>query len=124
MKKAMRILSLVLSVMLLCSFSAMAAGEYHDGGSGKFYTTDEKPICSETKVFTVMAKKASDSVDWEDMWCFDWIRDNLGIDFEFTCVDDTIWEEKLNLAFQADTVPDIFLNGLEAGLKTLSHICK
>ena len=114
MKKAMRILSLVLSVMLLCSFSAMAAGEYHDGGSGKFYTTDEKPICSETKVFTVMAKKASDSVDWEDMWCFDWIRDNLGIDFEFTCVDDTIWEEKLNLAFQADTVPDIFLNGLEA----------
>jgi len=108
-----KILALVLALSLILSASALAAGEYHTGGTGTFYTT-EKPICEETKTYTVMAQKASDSCDWEDMWCFDYIRDELGIDFEFTCVDDSIWEEKLNLAFQADTVPDLFLNGLSA----------
>ena len=108
-----KILALVLVLSLALSASALAVGEYHTGGSGAFYTV-EKPISEETKTYTVMAKKAADSCDWEDMWCFDYIRDELGIDLEFTCIDDSIWDEKLNLAFQADTVPDLFLNGLTA----------
>ena len=90
--------SLVLALVLACSCAAFPAS----AESG------------EIKTYTLMASVGADHGNWDDMWFFDFIEEELGIAFEIDQVSEAAFQEKKNLALATDTYPDLFIGGLSA----------
>ena len=88
--------SLVLALVLACSCAAFPAS----AESG------------EVKTYTLMASVGAEHGNWDALWFFDFIEEELGIAFEIDQVSEAAFQEKKNLARATDTYPDLFIGGL------------
>ena len=60
----------------------------------------------------LMVAAKSNHGDWNEFWVLDTIEKYCGIRFHVTQVSEDGWQEKKNLAFATDVLPDVFLNDL------------
>lgn len=72
------------------------------------------PTKEEEKVTDVslMVKTSATMGDWNKFWVIDMIEKYCGIRFKVEQVPSEGWDEKKNLAFASNTLPDVFLNDL------------
>lgn len=68
---------------------------------------------AEPTTFTMMVSKEAMEGTWGDMWVVQHLEEMLNIKLEITEVTSEAFTEKMNLAFATNTLPNIFLNGLE-----------
>ena len=89
------VLSLLLVVGVFAPVSAAFAGEP-----------------DEPKVYTFMLGVSADKGNMEEFWMFDEIVRLFNIRFDFIKVSSESFQEKKNIAFATDTLPDVFSWGL------------
>ncbi len=70
------------------------------------------PVVNEDVTYKLLAPRTASQGEWEDMWIFQEMKDRLGVTIDITTVDEQAWEEKKNLAFASDDLPDFFISGL------------
>lgn len=74
--------------------------------------TPELPLVSEPITLTVMYMRETNHGNFDDMWFLEQVAKDTGITLKIIPVEKAGWTEKMNLAFAADDLPDIFLRGL------------
>lgn len=79
---------------------------------GKTEGTTQAPAADEVTRINLMLKTDPTYGDWNDFWCLDIIEQYCGIRFEVEQVTAEGWDEKKNLAFATNSLPDAFLNDL------------
>ncbi len=104
-----RTLSLLLcAIMLLSCFAIGASAE-----ENAIFNETGFPIFKEMQTVTVMfPRQPQHPTDFSDMWWVKVAREKFNINFEFILVEAVGWEEKKNLAFASDDLPDVFFHGI------------
>lgn len=72
------------------------------------------PIVKEPITVTCLYPRKVRHGDFNEMWFTKELAKKTGITIKFEEVEESGWKEKKNLAFATDTLPDIFLSGLES----------
>ena len=67
---------------------------------------------ADVKTYTLMASVNASSGNWDDLWFFQYIEEELGIRFEIEQVSEASFEEKKNLALATNMYPDLFIGGI------------
>ncbi len=70
-------------------------------------TAEEAP-----QVFTLFGATDVNDGPWKDMYMFKKIEQMFNIQLDITEISDSIWQEKIAVAFATDEYPDFFLGGL------------
>lgn len=91
-----RLVTLLLSLALVLSLCTFAIAESE----------------TEVKTYSLMARVSATQGNWDNYWFFEYIEEKLGIAFDITQVSEESFEEKKNLAFATNTLPDLFTGGL------------
>lgn len=76
--------------------------------AGGVMAEEEKTV----NTYTLMAKATPTQGNWSEMWFFEYIEDMLGIKVDITQVSEESFDEKKNLAFATNSIPDFFVGGL------------
>lgn len=100
-----KFLTILLALTLMAAGTAFAVEGFHETGY---------PIVDTPASYTIMMPRSLDMGEPNDMWVFDFIREELGIDFTVNSVDMAAWNEKLGLTFATGDLPDMFLASLSA----------
>jgi len=66
------------------------------------------PVVKEQITLTVMGSRSAAQGDWADLKFFKVLQERSNIKLEFITVPSENWEERKNLAFASDNLPDIF----------------
>lgn len=66
------------------------------------------PVVKEPITLKLMGARAATQGEWEDLKFFKVIQERSNIKLEFVTVPSENWEERKNLAFASDNLPDIF----------------
>lgn len=69
-------------------------------------------LAEEPEVFTLFASTEAIEGPWKDMYTFKKIEEMFGVQLDITEISNTVWQEKVSVAFATDEYPDFFLNGL------------
>ena len=119
MKRAKRMLALVLAVMLLGTSMAGCSGNVSGESTGKEDTagTDEKKAeesvqSGGTESFKLTVHSSAYQGDWNDYWIIKEIEKRFDVDIQVEMISNDVWNDKLPLMFASDELPDFFLNSL------------
>lgn len=119
MKRAKRMLALVLAVMLLGTSMAGCSGNVSGESTGKEDTagTDEKKTeesvqSGGTESFKLTVHSSAYQGDWNDYWIIKEIEKRFDVDIQVEMISNDVWNDKLPLMFASDELPDFFLNSL------------
>lgn len=138
MQKKLLVLSLIL-LLLMQAACAPAQTETTGASSGQTTTTKATtttttgttgeaspvnktglPISDEVLTFTAMALRGGTTADWNDLWCFKKAKEITNIAFDITNISDEAWDERVNLAFATQSMPEVILSA--GSLKDLDLI--
>lgn len=113
MKRTKQLTALLFAVCLILMLCACGttSGESSTGSNAQTSSETSSTAEAEPKVYTLMASQGGTEGDWNDMWLFKKVQKELNIKIDMTMVSDSSFEEKKNLAFATDTLPDFFLAG-------------
>ena len=101
MKRTFAMLTLL--AMLLCGTAAAEMPDYLNPDS-------EFPIVKEGEEITLSIAVMPNVLDnVEDLWFWEYCRQVMNIDFEITAFTSDMRDEKINLMFAADTLPDMIV---------------
>lgn len=114
-----RITAIVLSLALLLGVcSAVAEGELSQYSQSIDLSVDYPvfsqdditfPLVDEPIEVSVMfPRNANHAEDFSNIWWTKHVAELTGITFNFTLIEDSVWEERKNLAFMGNTYPEVF----------------
>lgn len=120
-----RTLSLILSLMMALSLvGAFAETELSAYSQAIDLSVDYPvfwqdditfPLVDEPITVSVMfPRSASHAEDFSQIWWTQHVAELTGITFNFTLVENAVWEERKNLAFMSGDYPEVFFTGINA----------
>ena len=118
-----RFLALFLSAMLcICAFGAWADDELSEYSKQIDLTVDYPVFMQEdisfplvetpVTVSVLFPRTASHAEDFSDIWWTKYVAELTGITFDFKLVENSVWEERKNLAFMSGVYKLVFITGL------------
>jgi putative aldouronate transport system substrate-binding protein len=114
MRKKARILSIILSFLLLLSFTGCVTNKNDESTttseSGEI-AKEEQKTTEEPISFTIMAQKDVEHNDFAEMIVFKEMEEKFGYKIEWILVDTQSFGEKRNLSLASNSYPDAFWNG-------------
>lgn len=120
-----RFLALFLSGLLcVCAFGAWADDNLSEYSKQIDLTVDYPVFMQEDITFPLVEtpmtvsvlfpRTASHAEDFSDIWWTKYVADLTGITFDFKLVENSVWEERKNLAFMSGDYPEVFFTGITA----------
>lgn len=101
------------AAVLIACLSAASCGEKKDSASNESYSFNETgyPVVNEPITLTVAAKKNAIHGNWDETYWYKYALEKTNINLEFDYIDSTAWEQKKQLMFAADELPDVIIGG-------------
>ena len=119
-----RTLALLLALLVALSVSAFAEGELSAYSQAidlsvdyPVFTQDDItfPLVDEPITVSVMfPRNANHAEDFNQIWWTQHVAELTGITFDFNLVEESVWEERKNLAFMSGEYPEVFFHGITA----------
>lgn len=72
--------------------------------------SSDLPFSEETTELTIVTLRGPDTAAWDQKWFWAWAAQAMNVKFEVIEIDSSERNEKLNLLFASDDLPDIFYN--------------
>lgn len=99
-------------VVLLLAFMLLAAGCGEEAATNEVKINETGyPIVSEPLTLTAVAKKHPIHGNWDELYWGQWAAEKSGITMEYEYVDNAAWEQKKQLMFASDELPDVIIGG-------------
>ena len=104
-----RVIAVVLAIIIVFSFAGCGSTgdqttQSQSGQTGLSSSEPEDPL-----VYEILANVGPEDGNWEKMWFFDYVKEKFNIQFTINQVSSDGFEEKKNLAFATNTLPDVFV---------------
>ena len=113
-----RIVSILLAMALLLSVGSVLAENVSEYSQSIDLSVDYPvffqkditfPLVDEPMTVSVMfPRNANHAEDFSNIWWTKHVAELTGITFDFTLVEDSVWEERKNLAFMSGNYPEVF----------------
>ena len=113
-----RIVSILLAMALLLSVGSVLAENVSEYSQSIDLSVDYPvffqkditfPLVDEPMTVSVMfPRNANHPEDFSNIWWTKHVAELTGITFDFTLVEDSVWEERKNLAFMSGNYPEVF----------------
>ena len=122
MKRAKKMLAILLAAILLVSLAAGCSGKPagentgapESGGETKAAkeTEDSGTGAGEAETFKLTVHSAAYQGDWNNYWLIKEIEKRFNVDIQVEMISNDVWGDKLPLMFASDELPDFFLNSV------------
>lgn len=117
-RRLAKIFSMALCMLMLasamtgCGKSGDTEGQAKDENELQGFNATGFPISKDLITINVMCSKDATQGDWNDMILFKEMEKLTNVHMQFNCVDSTTWEEKKNLSFASEDLPDMYYSGI------------
>ena len=110
MKKTAALL-LAASLALCAAGCGSKKGEGADAAKDYGFHETGYPVVDKPITLKAAVKKNPLHGNWEDMYWYQYAKEKTGIDMEFDYIDKQSWEQKLQLMFASNELPDVIIGG-------------
>ncbi|MCR2804704.1 extracellular solute-binding protein [Paenibacillus soyae] len=115
MKKKMLVLvvavSMMMSMIAACSTKESEENNSENAAVPQNFNATGFPVVNEKVTLKLMGAKAANQGPWDQMMFFEEMERLTNIHFEFDTPDNKVFQEKKNLTFASDNLPDVFFAG-------------